>query len=304
MIFGKHINRYYLKYGWMLLLGLIALAAVDALKLEIPQFYRMIVDGMSYGYVPEGGTQLAFDMSFLVDRICMPMVKIILAIVVGRFLWRVCFFGSAVQMEEHLRNRMFGHAKELSRQYYQVNKVGDLMSLFTNDLDTVQECFGWGIMMFFDALLLGVLAVGNMWQMNPLLTILSLIPMAFLMASATIVGKQLMKKWDARQAAFSKLSDFSQESFSGIAVIKAFVKEAKELWAFKQLNVENENTNIDHTKTSVIFRVLVTMTRNSTEALVWARFASSFSTFSFLKAHSSLPSLTKALMTAMPEKLS
>ena len=257
MIFGKHINRYYLKYGWMLVLGLAALVMVDFLQLEIPKLYRMVIDGMSYGYVAEGGAQLAFDMDFLVDRICMPMVKIILAMVFGRFLWRICFFGSAVQLEEDLRNRMFSHAKELSRQYYQVNKVGDLMSLFTNDLDTVQECFGWGVMMFFDAVLLGVLAVTDMWQMNPLLTVLSMIPMSFLLASATIVGKRLMKKWDTRQAAFSKLSDFSQESFSGIAVIKAFVKEAKELWAFKQLNVENEEANIDHTKTSVLFRVMV-----------------------------------------------
>jgi len=83
--------------------------------------------------------------------------------------------------------------------------------------------------------------------------------MAFLLASATLVGQQLTRKWDIRQEAFSKLSDFSQESFSGIAVIKAFVKEAKELWAFKQLNVENEEANISHTKTSVLFRVLVTL---------------------------------------------
>ena len=257
MIFGRHINRYYLKYAWMLVLGLAALVMVDFLQLEIPKLYRMIIDGMAYGYVVEEQTQLAFDMPFLLERICMPMVKIILAMVFGRFLWRVCFFGSAVQLEEDLRNRMFGHAKNLSRQYYQVNKVGDLMSLFTNDLDTVQECFGWGVMMFFDALLLGILAVMDMWQMNPVLTVLSMIPMSFLLASATIVGKRLMQKWDIRQAAFSKLSDFSQESFSGIAVIKAFVKEARELWAFKQLNVENEEANIDHTKTSVLFRVLV-----------------------------------------------
>ena len=259
MIFGKHINRYYLKYSWMLVLGLAALVMVDFLQLEIPKLYRMVIDGMAYGSVAEGGAQLAFDMDFLVDRICMPMVKIILAMVFGRFLWRICFFGSAVQLEEDLRNRMFSHAKELSRQYYQVNKVGDLMSLFTNDLDTVQECFGWGVMMFFDAVLLGILAVTDMWGMNPVLTMLSMIPMIFLLASATIVGKRLMKKWDTRQAAFSKLSDFSQESFSGIAVIKAFVKEAKELWAFKQLNVENEEANIDHTKTSVLFRVMVTL---------------------------------------------
>ena len=257
MIFGKHINRYYLKYlGW-LIAGLAALVMVDFLQLEIPKLYRMVIDGMAYGYVLEDGVKVPFDMTLVLDGICMPMVKIILAMVFGRFLWRICFFGSAVRLEADLRNRMFDHAKNLSRQYYQVNKVGDLMSLFTNDLDTVQECFGWGVMMFFDAVLLGVLAVTDMWQMNPLLTILSLIPMSFLMASATLVGRSLMRKWDIRQAAFSKLSDFSQESFSGIAVIKAFVKEAKELWAFKQLNVENEEANIDHTKTSVLFRVLV-----------------------------------------------
>ena len=259
MIFGKHINRYYLKYAGWLFLGLLSLVAVDYLQLIIPELYGMVINGINQGYVEIDGVQTAFDMSFVLDRICMPMVWVILAIVFLRFLWRICFFGSAVRLEEDLRNKMFSHAKELSREYYQINKVGDLMSLFTNDLDTVQECFGWGVMMFFDAVLMGFLAVSNMWQMDHLLTILSLIPMAFLLASATIVGKQLTKKWDTRQAAFSKLSDFSQESFSGIAVIKAFVKEGKELWAFKKLNVENENANLDHTKASVLFRVLVTM---------------------------------------------
>ena len=258
MIFGKHINKYYLKYGPMLLLGLVALIAVDYLQLEIPKLYSMVINGMNQGYVDIDGIRTVFDLDFVLDRICMPMVAVILTIAFGRFLWRICFFGSAVRVEKDLRDRMFDHAKELSREYYQVNKVGDLMSLFTNDLDTVQECFGWGIMMFFDAVLLGILALGNMWQMNIMLTCLSLIPMGLLLASATIVGKRLGEKWDKRQEAFSRLSDFSQESFSGIAVIKAFVKEGKELWAFKGLNVENEEANMDHTSASVLFRVLVT----------------------------------------------
>ena len=249
MIFGKHINRYYLKYAHFLLLGLLSLVAVDYLQLEIPKLYGMVINGMNDGYVMIDGEAVFFGFEFLMERICMPMVMVIRALVVG----------AAVKLEEELRNKMFDHAKELSREYYQVNKVGDLMSLFTNDLDTVQECFGWGVMMLCDAVLMGVLAIINMWQMDPVLTLLSLIPMAFLLASATIVGKQLMIKWDKRQAAFSALSDFSQESFSGIAVIKAFVKEAKELWAFKKLNVENEETNLAHTKASVLFRVLVTM---------------------------------------------
>ena len=260
MIFGKHINRYYLKYGPMLLLGLIALAAVDYLQLEIPKLYGAVIDGMKSGTVLQpDGTIIPFDMNYILDEICLPMIMVIVALICGRFLWRICFLGSAVKLEEQLRNKMFDHSKKLSREYYQVNKVGDLMSLYTNDLDTVQECFGWGIMMFFDALLLGLLAINDMLRMSPVMTLLCMIPMGFLLASATIVGKRMTEKWDARQEAFSRLSDFSQESFSGIAVIKAFVKEAKELWAFKKLNVENEETNVAHTKISVTFRVLVTM---------------------------------------------
>ena len=259
MIFGKHINRYYLKYALWLLLGLAALMTVDYLQLEIPKLYRMLINGINGGTVEYRGVVETFNMAFVIDRICMPMVGIMAMMILGRFLWRICFFGSAVRLEEDLRNRMFDHAKELSREYYQVNKVGNLMSLFTNDLDTVQECFGWGVMMFCDAVLMGILAVKNMLAMDLVLTALSMIPMAFLLCSATIVGKQLTKKWDIRQEAFSRLSDFSQESFSGIAVIKAFVKEGKELWAFKKLNVENEEANIDLTKYSVLFRVMVGM---------------------------------------------
>ena len=259
MIFGKHINRYYLRYALWLIFGLVALVGVDYLQLEIPALYGMVVNGLNNGYVEIDGVKHAFDMTLVLDTICMPMVKVIMLIILGRFLWRICFFGSAVKLEEDLRNRMFRHAQELSREYYQVNKVGDLMSLFTNDLDTVQECFGWGVMMFFDAVMLGIMALSKMWKMDIGLTLLSLIPMAFLLASATIVGKRLAAKWDARQEAYSRLSDFSQESFSGIAVIKAFVKEAKELWAFKKLNVENEEANMAHTKASVLFRVMVTL---------------------------------------------
>ena len=259
MIFGKHINRYYLRYAPLLLLGMAALVMVDVLQLEIPELYRKVINGVNQGFVSVDGGKVPFDMDFLLDGICMPMVKIILCMVFGRFLWRVCFFGAGVRVESDLRDRMFDHAKDLSREYYQVNKVGDLMSLFTNDLDTIQESFGWGILMLFDALLLSIMAIVKMWRMNAMMTILSLIPMALLLGAATIVGRRMERKWDYRQERFSKLSDFSQESFSGIAVVKAFVKEAKELMAFKQLNRENEDANIDYTRTAVLMRIMVAL---------------------------------------------
>ncbi len=259
MIFGKHINRYYVKYGPMLLLGVITLIVVDYMQLEIPELYQMVINGMNQGYVMVDGTRTAFDMAFLLDEICMNMIRIILCLVFGRFLWRVCFFGAAIKVETDLRNRMFDNVKNLSREYFQVNKVGSLMSLFTNDLDTIQECYGWGVLMFCDALFLGLLAVGKMWRMDPLLTILSMIPMVLLLAAASIVGKYMSQKWDYRQDCFSRLSDFAQESFTGIAVIKAFAKEARELMAFRKLNEENEIANIDYTKASVLLRILVTL---------------------------------------------
>lgn len=257
MIFGKHIRRYYLRFLPVLLLGLFSLIVVDYMQLLVPNLYQMVVNGVHMGQVEVDGVMVELTTDVLLEQICMPMVWIILAMVAGRFLWRICFFGAAIKVEADLRLRMFDNARRLSQEFYARSKVGDLMSLFTNDLDTVQECFGWGIMMFFDALFLGIMAVIKMWKMDPFLTVLSLIPMIFLLAAATVLGRYMTKKWDVRQEAFSKLSDFAQETFSGIAVIKAFVKESKELMAFKKINQENEAANIDHTKSSVLLRVFV-----------------------------------------------
>ena len=92
MIFGKHINRYYLRFAPMLLLGLLSLAAVDYGQLLIPNLYQMVINGINKGYVMVDGVQETFDTAFLLDRICMPMMWIILCVVVGRFVWRICFF--------------------------------------------------------------------------------------------------------------------------------------------------------------------------------------------------------------------
>ena len=259
MIFGKHINKYYLRYAPMLLVGLLALVLVDYMQLVVPELYRMVINGIDNGVVEVDGVTHVFDMTFLLDKICLPMIFVIIAMVIGRFLWRICFFGAGIKVETDIRGKMFDRCKDLSQQYYQVNKVGNMMSFFTNDLDTVQECFGWGIMMFFDALVLGVLAVGKMAIMNPILTLLCMIPMLFLVIASLVVGKYMEKKWDKRQAAFSALSDFSQETFAGIAVIKAFVKEAKELSKFKKLSRENEDTNVDYTKLSMLLNVSLTL---------------------------------------------
>ena len=268
MIFGKHINRYYLKHLFALLLGLVSLVAVDYFQLKIPELYRMVINGANDGVVDVGGIFVKFDMDFVWEQICKPMFLIVVIMVVGRFMWRMCFLGSGIKVERDLRQRMFDHCKDLSLQYYHRNKVGNLMSLFTNDIETVQECFSWGILQACDIVFLGGMAIVKMFLMDWVLALLSLIPMVFLVTIGIIVGKYLTLKWDARQAAFSDLSDFAQESFSGVAVIKAFVKEFKELWAFQRLNRKNENANIAYTKLSVTLHVCVSLFIESTIAII------------------------------------
>ena len=243
----------------MLILGLLALIVVDYFQLLIPELYSIVINGVNDGYVVIDKVTHIFDMNLLLDKVCLPLIFVIVFMVIGRFLWRVCFFGTAIKVETDLRGKMFDRCKDLSQNYYHKNKVGNSMSLFTNDLETIHECLGMGILSFLDASVLGVWSLIKMFQMNKMLTLLSLIPMSLMLIIGTIVRKYMMKKWETRQEAFSRLSDYSQESYSGIAVIKAFVKEAKELLVFRWLNKKNEDANVDHTKASTLLNVFVTL---------------------------------------------
>ena len=260
MLLGKYINKYYLIFSWALLLGIIALIFVDLAQLKIPEIYSAIIDGLN-----GKGTPLTKES--LLDY-CMTLFIVIAIMVVGRVLWRVCFYGSAIQTSKLIRQKMFDHAKDLPQEYYSKNKVGGLMSLFTNDVNTIQECFGDGILYLFDAIGLGSLAIYKMFKLNSTLALLSIIPLILLIIIGAIVGGYMEKKWRNRQEVFSELSDFSQESFSGISVIKAFVKEFKELWAFKKLNKKNEDANIEYVKASTLLHILITLLVQSVMCLI------------------------------------
>ena len=259
MIFGKHINKYYLKYLWMLLIGLVALVAVDYFQLLIPEYLRTVLNGINTGEVIIDGQTTPFTMETLLTHVCFPLLIVVAVIVIGRFAWRMCFLGSAVKVESEMRSEMFDRARFLSPHFYRENKVGTLMALFTNDLETIQESFGWGVMMFFDAVFLGSLAIVKMWRMNHILTLYCMLPMIFLLVVSAIVGHFEMKKWDKRQMEFSKLTDSAQESFSGLAVIKAFVRELKQLLTFGKICKENEQVNVEYTRIRSVLEIFITL---------------------------------------------
>ena len=270
MIFGKHINRYYLRYLPLLILGLLALFLVDIVHLEIPKLYGLIINGLNSdtGTVMFEGVERTFDINFLLDEICLPMIIIILIMVLCRFLWRICLFGAGILLETDLRGRMFDRAKDLSQEYYQTNKVGNLMSYFTNDLQTIHSCFANGLIMFFDALIMCSLAIYKMIVLHPILTLLSLIPIIIFLCCSLVIKKYMSLKWRKRQEAFSNLSDHAQETFAGIAVIKAYVKEGYELLRFKKLCKDNEEKNVDYVRLSQLLSVLLLLFTESITCII------------------------------------
>lgn len=248
MVFGRTVNKYYLKYGIYFLIGIAALIFVDVYQLEIPIITGKIIDAI------DKNTLTKVDLNKHINDIL-----IIVAIMfTGRFLWRICIFGNGVRIEADLRERMFEHSLKLSQSYYSENKTGAQMALYTNDLQTIRAAFGQGTIMLIDAIVLGVLAFIKMWDMDKTLTIISTVPLILLALSGRIIGKYMSKKFSERQKAFSSLSEFTQESFSGISVVRAFVKEAKELLAFNKINKENMEKNVEFVRAAVLLQVIIT----------------------------------------------
>ena len=251
MLFGRYVNRYYLKYGWMLLIGILALIAVDYIQLFIPEYLGEVV-GILSNEVPPTDSEInrIFTLGIYVLIVSAGMF-------VGRFIWRITLFNAAFRIEADMRHKMFLKAEALPRQYYHDNKVGSVMSWFTNDLETISDYFGWGTVMIIDSSFMAILTVLKMVFLDWVMSIICFIPVVLIIIWGAITEKYMAAKWDERQRAYDKLYDFAQENFTGIRVIKAFVKENKEIHAFAKVARKNADVNISFARLSVICDVFI-----------------------------------------------
>lgn len=231
----------------MFLIGILADIIVDIVQLEIPNNYGYLIDYLETKSLT----------STLLMGIIGNILIILVIMLIGRFLWRVCIFGVAVRIEDDLRKRMFLHTESLSQRYFQTNKTGAQMALYTNDLQMIRVGFGDGTIMLVDAVVLGTLAFYKMLKLNLVLSLISAIPLLLLALCGGIIGKYMDKKWDARQKAYENMSDFTQENFSGISVVKAFVKEGLELKSFSKINKDNEVKNIEFVRAATLLNIII-----------------------------------------------
>lgn len=247
VLFGKNINKYYFKYSIYIIIGIIALIFVDIYQLKMPEIIGAIVTNIE-------NKSLTIE---LINDYIKEMIVIVFIMFIGRFTWRICIFGNGVRVQTDLRAELFKKGELLSQVYYQENKVGSIMALYTNDLFTIRQVFGSGMIMLIDALFLGIIALIKMFDRNVTLTLISIVPLSFLAVASIFVGRYLKKKFEKRQEAYANLSDFAQESFSGLSVIKAFLKETQELKRFAKINKENMDANINYIKMQMLLERLL-----------------------------------------------
>ncbi|MCQ2428093.1 MAG: ABC transporter ATP-binding protein/permease [Clostridia bacterium] len=249
MLLGKHINKFYLKYWYLFVLGIIALVTVDYVQTYEPVFLGNIVDALSVKDAPVN-VSLIIRYSYLLLAVAVVMA-------VGRMVWRFTLFSASTRIQAGIRRDMFLKAERLSQNYYHTTKVGSIMSWFTTDLDTIEEYMGFGTVQIVDAAFLGILVLIRMFRLDWVLTLFSLIPMVLIIVWGALVEKFMAMKWEERQKEYDRLYDFTQENFTGIRVIKAFVKETSEIHAFAKIAKKNKETNISFVKVSVFFDTVI-----------------------------------------------
>jgi len=248
MLLNRYINKYYRKLWYLFLLGIIALVVVDVVQLYEPEFLGQIVDHLKQNETPD---------SVFIGRICGKLLLVGAAMFAGRLVWRVCLLNASSRIETGLRHEMFRKSERLSQQYYHETKVGSIMSWFTTDLETIEEYTGIGTVQMVDAFFLGILVIIKMFRLDWALTLFALIPMLFIVIWGALVEKYMAMKWEERQKNYDALYDFTQENFTGIRVIKAFVKETSELHAFAKVAKKNKDSNISFVRVSVFFDVVI-----------------------------------------------
>ncbi|MFD1411218.1 ABC transporter ATP-binding protein [Lapidilactobacillus gannanensis] len=256
------------KLGWFFqaekkryLWGLFFLLMADLAGLVPPRVIGILADKM-------GAKQLTLTtlFSWLGFLLLAAIVQYL-----SRFGWRNMIWGGAATLERELRTQLFSHFLKMDATFFQRHRTGDLMAHATNDLNAVQNVAGAGILTFADSILTGGTTIVAMlifvdWR----LTVVALLPMPLLAVMARVLGKHLHSAFSESQAAFSRLNDKTQESVSGVKVIKTFGQENEDVADFEQIVAKTITINKKVYRIDSLFDPITTLIIGLTYAITIA----------------------------------
>ncbi len=231
----RHLIPFLKENKWKYALGIFILIIIDGLQLITPRVLGYLTDDLLTGRATSN--RLLIYMAIILG--------IAAGVAIGRFSWRMLIIGSSRRLEAWLRERLFIHLETLPTSFFNTHKTGDLMALATNDINSVRMAFGIGIVMVTDAIFLTVMTLIIMiTNLDLKLTLFAVLPMPIIAIAVTLLGFRIRKRFKHVQEAFGKLTDKTQETFSGIRIVKSFVQEESELENFRLFNEDNYKANM------------------------------------------------------------
>lgn len=247
----KYLNKYFLKYKYRLLIGIVITILSNVLALQVPQFIREslnIAEDYRNGIV----TDLALVKAGLLNNILL-IVGAALLSGFFTFLMRQMIIVTSRLIEFDLKNEIYAQYQRLSLNFYKKNRTGDLMNRISEDVTKVRMYFGPAIMYFMNMLVLFIVAIVKMYDIDPVLTKYTLLPLPILSVSIYVLSSIIHKRSTIVQQFLSKLTANAQEIFSGISIVKSYSIENKVIEDFTKLSDEAKDKNINFYKAQALF---------------------------------------------------
>ena len=225
-------SQFFKGYGPVYLLGVLILITINILFLYVP---RLIGEAINTLYCGKEGLTTYIGYFFMLA----------IVITVLKFSSRHLLLGSIRRFEFLLRRRLFDHALYIPTAYYEKNGPGKVMALMTNDVTSLRVSLGLGVMILVDAIFFGIFSFFLMAkEISVSLTALTLLPMPFILTGMLTVSRRMRKRQKEAQNTYSDLTEFAQELFLGMPVIRAFNREMRSLWRFNNINKVNYDKNM------------------------------------------------------------
>lgn len=214
------------------MLGVLILITINILFLYVPRLIGEAINTLYYG---KEGLTTYIGYFFMLA----------IVITVLKFSSRHLLLGSIRRFEFLLRRRLFDHALYIPTAYYEKNGPGKVMALMTNDVTSLRVSLGLGVMILVDAIFFGIFSFFLMAkEISVSLTALTLLPMPFILTGMLTVSRSMRKRQKEAQNTYSDLTEFAQELFLGMPVIRAFNREMRSLWRFNNINKVNYDKNM------------------------------------------------------------
>ena len=247
----SYINKYFSKYKKNLISGLLIIIAARILLLITPGLIRN-----SINVIDEYRTGINLDLETVESELITNIFFILLASVLAgtfSFLTRQTIINMSRYIEYDLKNEIYIQYQKLSLNFYKKNQTGDLMNRISEDVGKVRMYVGPAIMYSMNTITLLVIVIIYMYQQSPVLTFYTLSPLPILSITIYKLSKLINKKSIQVQEILSDLSSFSQESFSGISLIKSYSIEDKNINQFNDLSNNSKKNQISLVRVQALF---------------------------------------------------